>query len=126
MSIGVFIGLTPTIPFHTVLIVIATTLFRCSRLAGIISGTLVCNPFTIPGIYYLSYRIGKWTFSPEIVLPETYSILAIARTGWKLVTTMVMGGVVLGILPSLLAYLAAYYTFRHISSRRKKMVGLGS
>lgn len=124
MAIGVFVGLTPTIPFHTIVIILATTLFRCSRLAGIIAGTLVCNPFTIPVIYYLSYRIGKWTFSSGITLPNTYSILTIAHAGWELLSTMLMGGLVLGLVPALLSYFGAFYSFRHLASRRDKMASI--
>ena len=46
MSIGVFIAITPTIPFHTVLAVLLAYLLKASKPAAII-GVWVSNPFTV-------------------------------------------------------------------------------
>ena len=46
-ALGIFIGITPTIPLHTVAIIGITLLLRVSTLAGLIAGTVVCNPLTL-------------------------------------------------------------------------------
>lgn len=117
MAIGVFIGLTPTIPFHTIMIILATSLFRSSRVAGIIGATMVSNPVTIPIHYYLAYRFGKWIISSEISLPHTYSIVDIAHTGWKLVLTMLSGGILLGVIPAVIVYFLTLYSFKYLKTK---------
>ncbi len=59
-AIGVFVGLTPTIPFHTVTIISIAMATRTSAIAGVISSWIVCNPLTYIPIYYFSMRVGNW------------------------------------------------------------------
>ncbi|MEW6327355.1 MAG: DUF2062 domain-containing protein [Thermodesulfobacteriota bacterium] len=117
MAIGVFIGLTPTIPFHTVLILLATSLLKSSRIAGIIGATVVSNPVTIPIHYYLAYYLGKWITFFEMRLPHTYSIIDIARAGWELVLTMLFGGVILGIIPAVITYFLTLYSLKYLRTK---------
>ncbi|NNK13502.1 MAG: DUF2062 domain-containing protein, partial [Desulfofustis sp.] len=58
-SIGVFIGITPTVPLHTIAILVLTLMTRSSFVAGIITSWLVCNPLTYIPQYYLSLVIGN-------------------------------------------------------------------
>ncbi len=119
MAIGVFVGLTPTIPFHTVAILLAATLLNASRLAGIIGASIVSNPFTIPIHYYLAYRIGQWVTAADVRLPDTYSIVAMLRMGWRLAVAMLAGGLILGIIPALLAYFLTLYAFKRLGTLRR-------
>ncbi|UCG14675.1 MAG: DUF2062 domain-containing protein [Deltaproteobacteria bacterium] len=113
IAIGVFIGITPTIPFHTVLAVSLAVLLRASKLAAAL-GVWVSNPLTIPVFYYGSYRVGKFVLGyPELTLPSDYSFLTIMQLGGRVTVAMLHGGVLLAILPSLLAYVL---TFRFTSS----------
>ena len=57
MAIGVFIGITPTIPLHTVIAVALAFVLRGSKPAAII-GVWFANPITIPLFYWASYEIG--------------------------------------------------------------------
>jgi len=59
-AIGVFVGLTPTIPFHTILILLLCFLTGGNAIAGIILSWLVCNPLTFLPIYSLAALIGNW------------------------------------------------------------------
>lgn len=59
MAIGVFIGVTPTIPLHTVTIIPATILTRSSTIAGLLGGLLACNPITYIPQYYFSMVVGN-------------------------------------------------------------------
>jgi uncharacterized protein (DUF2062 family) len=109
MAIGVFIGVTPTIPLHTVLAILLAMLMRASKLAAAL-GVWIANPLTIPFFYYASYRLGLFVLGwPELGLPPDYSILSIAKLGWKATTVMLHGGVLLGIPPALLAYVLTYW-----------------
>lgn len=47
MAIGVFVGVTPTIPFHTVIIVFLILISRQNLTAALL-GAWITNPATIP------------------------------------------------------------------------------
>jgi uncharacterized protein (DUF2062 family) len=115
MAIGVFIAITPTIPFHTVLAVALAALLRGSKLAAAL-GVWVSNPLTIPFFYYGSYRLGIFVLGyPHLVLPADYSVISLMKLGKHVTVAMLHGGVLLGILPGLLAY---FLTYKFTSSRR--------
>ncbi len=57
MALGVFIGITPTIPFHTLLAVIFSFILRGSIAAAVI-GVWICNPVTALFFYTASYYSG--------------------------------------------------------------------
>jgi uncharacterized protein (DUF2062 family) len=104
MAVGVFIGITPTIPFHTILAVSLAVLVRGSKLAAAL-GVWVSNPVSIPVFYYGSYRIGQLVLGlPGLRLPEDHSLLVMVKLGGGVVGAMVLGGVILGIVPAVLAY----------------------
>ena len=104
MAIGVFIGITPTIPLHTILAVSLALLVGGSKLAAAL-GVWVSNPLSIPFFYYGSYRIGQLVLGlPGINLPDDRSLLAMASLGGKIVGAMLLGGVILGIIPAIVAY----------------------
>jgi uncharacterized protein (DUF2062 family) len=104
MAIGVFIGVTPTIPFHTILAVSLAVLVRASKLAAAL-GVWVGNPLSIPLFYYGSYRIGQLVLGlPGLRFPEDHSLLVMGKLGGEIVGAMVVGGVILGIIPAVVAY----------------------
>ena len=75
MAIGVFIAVTPTIPFF----------------------------------YYGSYRLGRFVLGyPQLALPADYSLISLMKLGRHVTVAMLHGGVLLGILPGLLAYFLTY------------------
>jgi uncharacterized protein (DUF2062 family) len=115
IAIGVFIAITPTIPFHTVLAVSLAALLRGSKLAAAL-GVWVSNPLTIPFFYYGSYRLGRFVLGyPQLPLPADYSLISLMKLGKHVTVAMLHGGVLLGILPGLLAY---FLTYKFTSSPR--------
>jgi uncharacterized protein (DUF2062 family) len=115
LAIGVFVGITPTIPLHTVLAVALAAALRGSKLAAAL-GVWVANPLTIPVFYYGSYRLGTFVLGmPELTLPTQYSVFSLMKLGGHVTVAMLHGGVLLGILPAVLAY---FLTYRLTSSRR--------
>ena len=115
MAIGVFIGITPTIPLHPILAVTLALLVKGSKLAAAL-GVWVSNPLSIPLFYYGSYRVGQFVLGlPGISLPDDRSLLVMARLGGQIVGAMMLGGVILGIIPAMLAYVL---TLKLTSSQR--------
>ena len=117
MAIGVFVAITPTIPFHTVLAVALAAALRGSKLAAAL-GVWVSNPLTIPVFYYGSYRLGIFVLGlPELTLPTEHSVFSLVELGGHVTAAMLHGGLLLGILPALMTYFLAY---RFTSSSRFK------
>lgn len=133
-AIGVFIGLTPTIPFHTVLIVLFSLLTRTSALAGIIISWIVCNPLTYLPIYYLSAVVGNHLTPYELNLENVKNALELAmagdgiensltillRSGYEVLVVMGVGGLFLALPVALISYYPALLFFMQIKKKRMR------
>jgi len=118
MAIGVFIGVTPTIPFHTVLILFLTPFFRQNLTAAML-GAWIMNPLTIPLFYFAEYEIGKFVLGLqhlEIVL-HAYSVDELLKAGWHIFYPLLIGGVILAPVFALPAY---FITHKYVLALRKK------
>ena len=95
MALGVFIGVTPTIPFHTILALALSYVFRISRVAAIM-GVWVSNPITIPPLYYCSFIIGKKILYPhlDLSLPQLIDLRDVIRLGWEINLSLQLGGLI--------------------------------
>lgn len=104
MAIGVFIGITPTMPFHTVLAVSLAFMFRGSKAAAAL-GVWFCNPVTAPIFYWGSYKVGMYLLGNPAPFDVKYeSILELLNLGMDVTMAMITGGVILGILPGIASY----------------------
>ena len=123
MAIGVFIGVTPTIPLHTVLAVALAFVFKCSKPAAII-GVWVGNPITIPFFYIGSYYLGTFLFNISTPFnPDHISIHQLMQLGLEITVAMNIGGVLLGIPFGVAAY---FITLKAFKSIREKTENGGS
>ncbi|MFC1567505.1 DUF2062 domain-containing protein [Thermodesulfobacteriota bacterium] len=118
MAIGVFIGITPTIPLHTVIAVALAFVLRGSKPAAII-GVWFANPITIPLFYWASYEIGMFLLGKSIPFDVKYeSIGKLLELGLDVTVAMIAGGAILGILPGIAAYFITRKIFTKIRSRK--------
>ena len=138
-AIGVFVGLTPTIPFHTVLIVFFSLLSRTSALAGIIVSWIVCNPFTYLPIYYLSAVVGNHLTPYELNLKNVqaslqqamagagieHSLAILIQSGYEAVVVMGVGGICIALPVAAVSYYLALIFFVQIKRKRIKKHVLG-
>lgn len=123
MASGVFIAVTPTIPFHMALSVGLALVLKGSKPAAII-GAWFCNPLTVGPLYVGSYQVGMFLLGREIrVDVETITFQELLALGSDVATAMVVGGALLGIPPAILSYLLTYYMFRKIRARHKQKHG---
>lgn len=132
-AIGVFIGLTPTMPFHTIVILLATFATRTSAIAGILSSWLVCNPLTYIPIYYFSLVIGnaatpyhlnweKIRTVLDILLSSesfTHSLDTVTGLGLEAAAVMITGGCLLALPFTLASY---YLSLKFFIAMRKKRI----
>ena len=106
MALGVFVGVTPTIPFHTAIIVALGLLCRLNLTAACLGSWIISNPLTIPLLYYSEYRLGRrvlGTGADNWVLNE-YSLHAFAALGGEILVPLLTGGLVLAPFFALAAY----------------------
>lgn len=131
-AIGVFIGITPTIPLHTVAILALTLATRTSTLAGILSSWIVCNPLTYFPIYYFSLVLGNmvtpyhlnWDkikstldilLSPESLSQSMHVVMGL---GYEAAAVLLVGGCILAIPFTIASYYISLRFFFAIHKRR--------
>ncbi len=137
-AIGVFIGITPTIPFHTIIILGITMLTRTSAIAGIIASWVVCNPLTYLPIYYFSMVIGNMVTPFELSWQRIkfllnsltshqgflHSLREITGLGFETIVVMLVGGVVLAIPFTIASYYLSLYFFNQLRKKKAKVTTL--
>ena len=121
MAIGVFIGITPTLPFHTVIALALSFLFKGSKAAAAL-GVWIGNPLTLPFCYWGSYYAGSF-FLP-VSMPAAFNlkyeaITELAKLGLDATLSMLLGGVIIGILPGIASYFLTYRIITAIRMRRE-------
>ena len=117
MAIGVFVAVTPTIPFHTAIALALAFILKGSKPAAVI-GVWFSNPLTIPPLYYGSFKIG--TLLLREPLPDDInfeSIPDLLDLGLDVTLAMIIGGVLLGIITAVIAY---FVTFRVVVKIRER------
>ncbi len=138
LAIGVFVGLTPTIPLHTVLIVVLCTVLKGNPLAGILASWIISNPITIPLQYYAAWKIGVLVTGQPISWTDVEDLLALVRsqdilTGIKtlffysgrLTGTMLLGGVLFAFPLALLSHHAYLRVYFERAKRRYRRLAAG-
>lgn len=106
-AVGVFIGATPTIPFHTALVLAASALFRQHLSAAYLGSWFISNPLTIPILYISQYETGRLLLGMErftLTLPD-YSLASVAGLGWEILLPLQVGGLLFAPVFALPAYL---------------------
>lgn len=120
MAVGVFVAVTPTIPFHTVIALVLAFALKASKPAAVI-GVWFSNPITIPPLYYGSYKLGMLLLGRKIVPdPDMHTLQEMLKHGLDITFAMILGGALLGILPAIGAYFLTRHFFRKLRARRAR------
>jgi hypothetical protein len=122
MAIGIFIGVTPLVPFHTVLIICICYLSRQNITAAYLGSWIISNPLTMPFFYYGEYCLGKKLFglpSCHMVFND-YSFLTILQQGWKVCLPLISGGMMLAPFFAVPAYFLTYRLIIALRHRHSK------
>jgi len=118
MAMGVFIGVTPTIPFHTVLVVVSCLTFRQNIASALLGSWIISNPLTIPFFYVSEYKLGRYLWGSDhfqIVFTD-YSVWNVVSMGWGGAVPLLTGGIIVAFFFALLAY---FITYRLVLTVRK-------
>lgn len=119
MAVGVFIGVTPTIPFHTALIILFGLLWRHNLTAAYLGSWLISNPLTIPILYFSQYELGIYLLGMTQSQPvlTDYSFQNIISLGWQIILPLLTGGIVTAPFFAIPAY---FITYRTVLALRNK------
>ena len=120
MGLGVFVGVTPTIPFHTAVALTLAFIAKGSKPAAAI-GVWFSNPVTIPLFYWASYKIGMLMLGNSAP-PQSagHTLSSMLQQGLGVTIAMIAGGILLGIIPGIVAYFVTLRVFTIIRSRKKR------
>ena len=120
IAIGVFVGVTPTIPFHTALLVIITILFKQNVTAAYLGSWIISNPITIPFFYFSQYELGLYLMgiAPSEFDSASISLQSIINLGWQIAVPLLAGGMIMAPIFALPAY---FITYRAVLTIRKNI-----
>jgi uncharacterized protein (DUF2062 family) len=117
VALGVFIAITPTYGFHTLLVILAAFLIPKANKIAIFLGTNISLPPTLPFITWGGYEIGRLIFPGKYPQLSEEFFKGLSRLSvWNILMTikhlylpLFVGSVVLGIACGLLFYALAYF-----------------
>lgn len=130
-AIGVFIGIVPIMPLHTLVIVLITLTTRTSTITALLASFLVSNPLTFVPQYYLSTIIGNvltpyeltWSRIKEAVDILQHhqgwyrSLMVLGDLGYEAVIVLVVGGAVMALPCAVGSYFLSLRFFQQIRKR---------
>ncbi len=121
MALGVFIGITPTVPFHTVTVLFLAPLLRVSPVTALM-GICVMNPVTMPPLYYAAYRVGKLILFRQNPLnfPSSLDFFSLLDLLWRGGLALQVGGVIIALPPALISYFLTLWAAKRL--RRAKIL----
>lgn len=134
VAVGIFIGITPTIPLHTILALLCAYIIRGSKIAALLATVLVSNPLTFFLQYYLAFRIGNWVTSENISWEKmtelmdalssgasfSESFTALGHMGMKTLAILLIGGSILAIPFTIASYVLSFLFFRSMQQKRRE------
>lgn len=121
VAVGIFISVTPTIPFHTLFAIILAFFIKANKKAAIIA-VWFSNPITIPLFYAGAYYAGTFIMGidhsniqliytlldklqSDIGLnAKTVALADFFKAELSIFYAMIVGGIVLGIIPGIISY----------------------
>ena len=129
MSVGIFIGMMPIMPFQIVSAVGLALLFRGSKITAIL-GTWISNPFNWFLLYYYNYKVGAFILGLSEKNAIFSSIMTAVKSGEDpmvivekifagggiVAATFLLGGLVMGICASVPSFFVSLYVFKYIKS----------
>ena len=134
-SIGVFIAFSPFLGLHTIMATALAFLFRFNKIA-IYTGTFINNPFlTLVPIIIASYTVGAFILGKPLRIPDEglellknprlfsgdyYKLLFVQS--WNIVWPFSVGGMVLSVVCSAIAYPLTLRALRAYRARKKPQI----
>ncbi len=124
MAMGVFVGVTPTIPFHTALLVALGFVSRQNITSAYVGSWIISNPLTIPVFYITEYQIGRYLLGLNGSTPvlTDYSMSGMLNFGWDITLPLLTGGIILAPFFAVPAYFITHRMFILLHRKKKAHV----
>jgi len=126
-AVGVFFSFSPLVTLHMVLALLVAVAFRLNKVTTMV-GVWVNNPYTMPFVFYGSFRLGEWILGMKIPPPsfETYTLETVLKAALPYAAPLFLGTTIVGLAAAALAYVVVYrIAVRVKSARRQGMSGKG-
>lgn len=110
-AVGVIIGFSPYIGFHTVIAIGLSFAFNLP-LYPLIVGAYITNPFTFIPVYTVCYKFGELITGREVDVPFCFSnmtLTSLFTTAKALIIPFFVGAHLLGLILGGFAYILTYY-----------------
>jgi len=122
-ALGIFIGVTPTIPFHTVLALSLAPLLRVSVIAAYM-GIWVSNPLTWVPQYLLAYEVGSYILfrGEPLRIPAQANLAAFLDLLWRGGLALQLGGLIISVPPAIAAYFFTLWAIKRYRQRRARLL----
>lgn len=122
-ALGIFIGVTPTIPFHTVLVLSLAPLLRVSVIAAYM-GIWVSNPLTWVPQYLLAYEVGRYVVfrGGPLRIPAQANLVAFLDLLWRGGLALQVGGLLISLPPAIAAYFFTLWAVKRYRQRRARLL----
>ena len=119
MALGVFVGVTPTVPFHTVVVLALAPVLGISPVTAYI-GIWIMNPVTIAPLYLLAYKVGQFLiFQGEpLRMPATFTLESTLHLLWRGGVALQVGGVIIAIPPAIVSYFLTIWAVQRYRQRK--------
>ncbi|MGP8050572.1 MAG: DUF2062 domain-containing protein [Desulfobaccales bacterium] len=113
MALGVFVGVTPTVPFHMVSVLFLAPLLGISPVAAFL-GLQICNPLTIPIIYLAAYKVGNLVLhgGTPLVWRHCYGYSDLLHLLWQGGLALQVGGLLIAVPPTIASYFLSRWLIR--------------
>lgn len=147
VALGTFIGMTPTVGLQMTIAVGVATFLRGNRLAAV-AMVWISNPLTVVPIYWIDHIVGAVILRTDVLSIsdiakalefESTTVFGIffefltnlGKLTWSVFPSMLLGGVILGVLLAFPAYYLMLravrgYRARKVASEREKGEASGS
>ena len=122
-ALGIFIGVTPTIPFHTVLALSLAPLLRVSVIAAYM-GIWISNPLTWVPQYLLAYGVGSYILfrGEPLRIPAQANLAAFLDLLWRGGLALQVGGIIISVPPAIAAYFFTLWAIKRYRQRRARLL----
>lgn len=126
MALGVFVGITPTMPFHTVIVLALAPMLGISPVTAYL-GIWIMNPVTMAPLYLAAYKAGQFLLfrGEPLCLPATFNLSSLLDLLWRGGLALQVGGVVIAIPPAIISYfLTLWAVQRYRQQKARKAAGV--
>ena len=123
LAIGIFVGITPTLPFHTFMILALAPLMRASLLAAYL-GIWVSNPLTWVPQYLLAYEVGQYLLfrGEPLHIPAHMNLSEFLHILWRGGLALQVGGLIIAVPPAIASYVLTLWAIKRYRQRRARMI----